>query len=222
MNLSGFVNSTAGVQSFTINSGTVIGETSTIIEDVSYPSVSQWATEVTVIQRVTESFLEQVITAILHIFFWVYVNATNGFLLDVIRKDGSLHTPQYIVLASYMVGDTVYFNFMSLHIVLLVITNNIHVMSAAVSRLLITISSSLTMSSYHMVGFVAFERLSYFVTPLKYPTTFTKTRICTYVVIIYLLSLSIAIAMMLAMGSSVLNPIVYILVLVELREAAWK
>ena len=141
-----------------------------------------------------DSYLEQVITVSLLMVFWIYVNITNGFLLHIIRKDHSLHTPQYTVLALYMVGDTVYFNSVLLHMVPVAITNNMYVFSAAVTHVLIQISQNLLMSSIHMIGLIAFERYGYFVTPLSYTRRFTKTRILIYVVFIYLFSLCMGVA----------------------------
>ena len=143
---------------------------------------------------VTDSLWEQVITAGLLILFWVYVNVSNGSLFYVIRSEYSLHTPQYMVLQSYMVCDTSYCNLTLLHMVPVVISNDIHVMSPAVSRILVTAIGSFLFSSLHLVGLLAYERYCYFNTPLKYTKKFTKTRIYTTVIIIYILALSIALA----------------------------
>ena len=106
MNFTGSINS-SDAELFTMALWTIATTNS---EDTSDSPVVSWTTEEMSIRASTvmDSYLEQVITGSLLMFFLVYVNITNGFLLYIIRKDHSLHTPQYTVLALYMVGDTVY------------------------------------------------------------------------------------------------------------------
>ena len=190
------VNSTVE-ELFTTDSQTFSGSTSSSgdVSDSS-PAGGLWTTETmaTVAPIVTDSIWEQAITAGLLILFWLYVNFSNGTLLYVIRKDYSLHTPQFMVLGSYMVCDVLYCNLILLHMVPVVISNDIHVMSDTVSRILVTVMTSFLFSTFHMVGVLAYERYCYFVTPMKYTRKFTKSRIYAAVIIIFVLALCVALA----------------------------
>ena len=182
---------------FTTESQTISGS-SVSSEDASLSAGTGglWTTEIiaTVSPIVTDSIWEQIITAALLILFWIYVNLSNGFLFYILRGEHSLHTPQYMVLVSYMVCDTLYCNLTLLHMVPTVIRNSMYVMSPTVSRILVTAALSLFFSTFHLVGLVSYERLCYFVTPLKYPVKFTKWRIYTAVTGIYLLATSIVLS----------------------------
>ena len=162
----------------------------------SSPAGGLWTTETmaTVVPIVTDSLWEQVITAGLLILFWLYVNFTNGTLFHVIRKDCSLHTPQFMILGSYMACDVLYCNLISLQMVPVVISNDILVMPDIVSRILVTVIASFLFSTYHMVGVLAYERYCYFVTPMKYPSKFTKSRIYAAVIVIFVFALCVAFA----------------------------
>ena len=94
-----------------------------------------------------------------------------------------------MVLVSYMVCDTLYYNFSSMHMMPVVISNSIHIMSHTVSRILVIAASSFLFSIFHLVGQLAYERYCYFVIPLRYTIKFTKSRIITAVILIYFFSL---------------------------------
>ena len=195
MNFTGSVNST-GEELFTTDSQTFSGGSASS-EDASYTSSAGLLTTETMVTLppiVTGSLWEQSITAGLLMLVWIYVNLSNGFLLYVIRSEYSLHTPQYTVLRSYMICDTLYINLNLLHIVPVVISNNIHIMSDTASRILVTVSASFGCSAFHLVGLLAYERYCYFVTPLKYTRKFTKSCIYAAALIIHLCSLFIALA----------------------------
>ena len=170
----------------------------TISEDAAHSSSTggPWTTETmaTLSPIVTDSLWEQVITAGSLILVWMYVNLSNCLLFYVIRREYSLHTPQYMVLVSYMVCDTLYINLRLLHMVPVVVSNSMSVMSHTVSRILGTAIASFLFSTFHLVGLVAFERYCYFITPLKYTRKFTKSRIYTAVIIIYLFAFSMILA----------------------------
>ena len=176
---------------------TISGD-SVSFEDASLSTATEglWITEImaTFSPIVTDGLWEQIITATLLILFWIYVNLSNGFLFYILRGEHSLHTPQYMVLVSYMVFDTLYCNLTLLHMVPTVIRNSMYVMSTTVSRILVTASASFLFSTFHLVGLISYERLCYFVTPLKYPLKFTRLRICTAVIGIYLLATSIVLS----------------------------
>ena len=167
-------------------------------EDASYssPAGGLWTTETVAVLTpiVTDSLWEQAITAGLLILFWLYVNVSNWTFFYVIRNDYSLHAPQYMVLVSYMVCDTFGCNITVIHMVPVVVSNDIQVMGDVVSRILVIAYVSCMLSLFHLVGLLAYERYCYFITPLKYPTKFTKPRIFTAVIIIYVFALSIALA----------------------------
>ena len=194
MNITELSNSTVE-HLFTTNSQTMHGSYS---EDVSHSSSAGglWTTETmaALIPIVTDSVWEQAITAGLLLIFGLYVNISNGCFFHVIRKEHSLHTPQYMVLASYMLSDTLYCNFTLLHMLAVVISNDIQVMSATLFRIIMAVISSFLLSSFHLVGLLAYERYCYFVTPLRYPLKFTKSRIFVAVALIYSCALSITLA----------------------------
>ena len=127
---------------------------------------------------------EQLITIGLLLLFWVYVNISNGSLLYVIRRENSLHTAQYMVLAAYMVCDLLYCNFTLLIMIPVAISNNIYVMTDIVSRAIMVIMAAFVLASVHLNALLSYERQCYFITPLKYPRIFTKCRIYTTVIII--------------------------------------
>ena len=176
----------AGEELFTSDSQT--------IPESSRPTSSEdlWITGKMATGIVTDSPLEQAITAGLLIFFWLYVTLSNGFLFYVLRKDYSLHTPQFMVLGPYMVCDVLYCNLTLLHMVPIVISNNIHVIPDRVSRIIVAVYMSFLLSSFHLIGLQAYERYSYFITPLKYPRKFTKRRIFTAVIIVFVLAFCFA------------------------------
>ena len=172
----------------------VFSESSVSAEDGSNSSSGDmWSTETlaTLLPIVTASLEEQVVTACLLILFLLYVNITSGSLLYVIRTEYSLHTPQYMVLVAYMVCDNLYINLTVVHMVLVVITNDIHIVNLTVGRIWASIVASFLFLSVHLVALLAYERYSYFVTPLKYPIKFTKLRIYTTVTVLFVISLCI-------------------------------
>ena len=196
MNFTVPVNSTRE-ELFTTVSQTISGSgRSSGDDEYSSPAGGLLTTETMAILTpiVTDSLWEQAITAGLLILFWIYANLSNGSLFYVIRKDYSLHTPQYMVLVSYMVCDTFYCNITLIHMVPVVVSNDIQVMGDTVSRILVTAYLSCMFALFHLVGLLAYERYCYFITPLKYATKFTKYRIYKAVIIIYLFALFIALA----------------------------
>ena len=153
-----------------------------------------WTTETmaVLVPIVTDSVWEQAITAGLLISFWIYVNIANGTFLYVIRREYSLHTPQHMVLASYMLSDTLYCNLTLLHMVPVVISNDMQVMPATLFRVIMAVNGSFLLSSFHFVGLLAYERYCFFVTPLRYPLKFTKSRIIVAAILIYSCALCIS------------------------------
>ena len=173
---------------FTMDSQTI----SPSFEEVSYSSSEGglWttATMVELSPIVTNSLLEQAITAGLLILFWIYVTFSNMSLFYVIRTEKSLHTAQYMVLVSYMVCDTLYCNFTLLYMVPVVISNNIEVISETVSRIMATVQISFLLASFHLIGLQAYERYCYFISPLQYIIKFTKLRFYTAVILTFVLA----------------------------------
>ena len=154
-----------------------------------------WTTEqmmATLPPIVTNSLEEQVITTGLLLSIWLYVNLSNGSLLYVIRRKYSLHTPHYMVLAAYMVLDIFYCNMLLVHMVTVVISNDIQVMTDVISRVFTTATGMFFFSSVHIIGLLSYERYCYFIAPLTYTTKFTKTRIYTTIVIICVLAFCIS------------------------------
>ena len=167
-----------GEEQMTTDSQTLFENTSDV--------VGLWTTQVadTLSPIVMDSLGEQLITTGLLLLFWVYVNFSNGSLLYVIRKEYSLHTPQYMVLAAYMMCDLLYCNFTLLIMVPVAISNIIYVMTDAGSRVIGIILTTFALASVHLTALLSYERQCYFITPLKYPRLFTKCRIYTAVIIV--------------------------------------
>ena len=161
---------------------------------VTEQTLGHIVTEETFGHIVTDSLTEQVITVSLLMASWLYINFTNGFLLYVLKKMNTLDTPQYMLLVFYMICDVLYCNCQLLVMVPVAIMSSIDALNVVVCRVFITAATSFFTACTHLVGFIAYERYSYFVTPLKYPLKFTKVRIYTLVALIYLVSLSIAVA----------------------------
>ena len=167
-------------------------------EDASHssPAGGLWTTETmsTRAPIVTDSLWEQGFIAGLFMLFWLYVNVSNGILFYVFHREYSLHTPQFMVLVSYMVCDTLYCNFTLLLMVPMVISNNIHVMPASLCRILAIAFSSCFLASVHLNALLTYERHCYFVTPLIYTRKFTRFRIFATVITIFLFSFGMGLA----------------------------
>ena len=142
---------------------------------------------------VTDGPWEQAITAFLLLCCWLYVNLSNGCLLYIISCEYSLHTPHYMVLASYMVLDIVYCNIILSHMITVVISNNIQVMTDVVSRAVVIACATFHLASVHMTGLFAYERYSYFITPLTYTIKCTVSRI--YAAIILFMAIAFCISL---------------------------
>ena len=145
-------------------------------------------TDQTLVPLVVASTTEQVITVSLLFAFWCYVNLTNGFMLYVVKKVRKLDTPQYILLACYMICDVLYCNFQLLVMVPVAIKNSMDAIDVVACRAFIIASVSFFLSCVHLIGLIAYERYCYFISPLKYPRKFTKIRIYFSVTIIYSVS----------------------------------
>ena len=160
-------------------------DSETIFENAS-SVVGLWTTQVdaTLSPIVMDSLGEQLITTGLLLLFWVYVNISNGSFLYVIGRNNSLHTAQYMVLTAYMVSDLLYCNCTLLIMVPVAISNNIYAMPDVVARAIMVIMSTFALACVHLTALLSYERQCYFITPLKYPTIFTKCRIYTTVIII--------------------------------------
>ena len=97
-----------------------------------------------------------------------------------------------MVLVSYMVLDILYCNITLVHMVTVVISNNIQVMTDVVSRAFATGTLTFLLSSVHIIGLLSYERYCYFIKPLTYATKFTKTRIYTTIIIICIVAFCIS------------------------------
>ena len=159
---------------------------------VTNQTLEAMVTEQISVPIVTGSLTEQVITVSLLLTFWLYVNLTNGFLLCVMRKMRVLDTPQYMILASYMVGDVLYCNTQLPVMVPIAIESRMDAISEMTCRVFITACTGFILACFHLVCLIAYERYSYFITPLKYPRKFTKVRIYLIVATIYTVSFCIS------------------------------
>ena len=120
------------------------------------------------------SLVEQVLTAVLVTFLWIYVNAVDGLLIYVIKKNVTLREN---VLSVYMICDIITTNVMFLQILPATIGNDLLVFSRYYCRILSVTGSAIYFTSIHMLAFLALERLAFFKYPLKYDRYFTKTKI---------------------------------------------
>ena len=178
----------------TDKTGASIVTEETFASIVTEKTLASIVTEEIIMPKVTASITEQAITVSLLFAFWFYVNLTNGFLLCVMKKVKTLDTPQYILLACYMICDVLYCNFQLLVMVPVAIKNSMDAIHVVACRVFIIASASFFYSCLQLVGLIAYERYCYFITPLKYPMKFTKIRIYAIVTIIYSVSFCIALA----------------------------
>ena len=170
-------------------------ESSSSSEDVSHSSSAGdlSTTMASLLSIVTDSLEEQTITAGLLLVFWTYVNISNWSLMYVIRRESSLHTPQYMILMAFMVCDNMYCNLALLHMVPVVISNNIHLMNVTIARIITSTMTSFLLCTVHLIALIAYERYCFFVTPLKYVLKFTKCRIYTSLTAIFLMALCVGV-----------------------------
>ena len=127
---------------------------------------------------ITDSLLEQVLTAAFLTVFWLFVNLVNGFIFFVIRKSTSLRENyQYPVLIGYIVSDMVLCNCNMMMMIPLVIANDIDILPRGYCPVLSTLISGALFTNICMIGYLAYERYVYFVRPFKYPRYFSSTRI---------------------------------------------
>ena len=126
----------------------------------------------------TGSLVEQVVTAVFVTFSWIYVNAVDGLLIYVIKKNATLReNVHYDLLSVYMICDIITTNVMFFQILPATIGNDLLVFSRYYCRILSVTGSAIYFTSIHMLAFLALERLTFFKYPLKYDRYFTKTKI---------------------------------------------
>ena len=140
-------------------------------------TTSYVTTEPEVIQIVTDTITEQVLTLMVLIFFWVYINFWNTFLMYVIRKEPQLRMPQYMVLSSYMICDLIYINSSLPHMIILVISNHPTFIPLWICQYSNVITAGVFFSMAHMVGYMAYERFIIFFRPLTYNSFFSPKKI---------------------------------------------
>ena len=138
---------------------------------------------------VTDSLTEQAILLSALVLFLVYVNLSNTFLLYAMKKTSLLDSPQYMILASYMVCDLLYFNLQLPVMIPVLIKNRMDAIQVLPCSVFMTTSAGFFLACIQLVGLISYERYSYFITPLKYPEKFTKLRVYTMVSVIVFFSL---------------------------------
>ena len=127
---------------------------------------------------VTDTLLEQVLTAVGLALFWIYVNSVNGCLIYVIHKTHILcDNVHYHLLSVYMFCDIVACNILFIHVFPSVIANDLLVFSHYYCRILSTAGLGILFTSVHMLAYLALERLTFFKYPLRYNRYFTKTKV---------------------------------------------
>ena len=142
---------------------------------------------------ITDSLLEQALTAGFLTVFWLYVNLVNGFIIFVIKKSTSLRENyQYPVLIGYIVSDMVLCNCNMLMMIPLVIANDIDILPRGYCPVVSTLIAGALFTNIWMIGYLAYERYVYFVRPLKYLRYFSSTNILLANIFMYIIGFSVA------------------------------
>ena len=149
---------------------------------------------------VTDTTTEQVLTALFLFFCWFYVDITNLFLSYVMWKETHFHTPQYMVLASYMLCDLIYINILLPNMIALVISNVPETVPLPFCEFVGLITSGIFFTMAHMVGYMAYERFVNFFRPLTYNSYFSFKQIVVVTVILHVIGQTFSIAIQIVAG----------------------
>ena len=150
---------------------------------------------------ITDSLLEQVLTAGLFTVFWFYVNLVNGFIIFVIKKSTSLRENyQYPVLIGYIISDMVLCNCNMMMMIPLLIANDIDILPPGYCSMVTMLIAGALYTNIWMIGYLAYERYVYFVRPLKYPRYFSSTKIRLANIFMYIIGFSVALITTLSAG----------------------
>ena len=160
-----------------------------ITSEISLPYTAQdlVTVEPEPIQIVTDTITEQVLTILVIILFCFYVNFANLLMLYVIRREPQLHTPQYMVLCSYMICDLAYINTVLEPMAALVIGNYATFLPLEVCQFFGVLNAGFFFSMAHMVGYMAYERFVVFFRPLTYSRYFNRLKIIVTSLVIHLI-----------------------------------
>ena len=155
------------------------------MDNVSHPALEErQVTALPII--VTDTLLEQVLTAVLFSVFWIHVNAVNGFLIYLINKTNTLYdNVHYTLLSVYLVCDIIATNVLCVQVLPATITNNLLVFTAYYCRILSSIGIATYCTSIYMLAYIALERLLFFRYPLKYNRYFTKSKIIITFLVVF-------------------------------------
>ena len=158
-----------------------------ITNEITMTYTAQSTLEPEPIQIVTDTIAERVLTILfLSLCLW-YIDFSNVFLLYVIKKEPQLHTPQYMVLSSYMICDLIYINTAIVPMIVLVIGNYATFIPVGICQCVTTVSTGVFFSMAHMVGYMAYERFVVFFRPLTYTRYFSPKKIIVTSMIIHLI-----------------------------------
>ena len=136
---------------------------------------------------ITDTLLEQVLTAGLLLVFCVYVNLTNGFMIFVIRTSFQLQEIcQYRVAVCYMVSDLLVCNLYMIVMIPLVIGDSVDILPPHYCQVVMVVGAGALYTSALMVAFLAFERYIYFVQPLRYVRYFSTKNILLVNLLMYI------------------------------------
>ena len=126
---------------------------------------------------VTDSLTEQILTASLLLFIWLFIASTNSAMIYVIWKVPKFHTPQYMVLVSYMICDVTFMTFGIPTMFFTVVGDSVDFVPSFVCGAFIVISSSCFFTQTLLIGFITYERYVNFFYPLTYNSYFTLKKI---------------------------------------------
>ena len=151
---------------------------------------------------ITDTLVEQVLTAGFLILFWLYVNLVNGFIIFIIRTSNSLRENyQYPVTTCYMMSDMLLCNIhMMMMMIPLVIANDIDRLPHGYCPVVTMLSAGALFANVWMIAYLALERYVYFVRPLKYPRYFSSSNILLANIFMYTIGFSVALIITLTAG----------------------
>ena len=126
---------------------------------------------------ITDTLTEQVLTATLLFLCWAFVSSSNSVLIYVIWKTPRFHTPQYMVLVSYMVCDIIYTNNVIPVMFVTVVGDSLTIVPRFVCAGMATIMAGCIFTSTLLIGLVTYERYINFFYPLTYSKYFSVKKL---------------------------------------------
>ena len=126
---------------------------------------------------ITGILTEQVLTATLLFLCCAFVSSSNSVFIYVIWKTPRFHTPQYMVLVSYMVCDIIFTNNTIPVMFVTVVGDSLTIVPRFVCVGMAIIMAGSFFPSSLLIGFVTYERYINFFHPLTYSKYFTTKKL---------------------------------------------